>query len=63
MSILQNLPTIHYSASAVFPSGSSAVNECVYIPIPGPICGLRLSSSSIAAGSNVFLKVVSGEGW
>jgi hypothetical protein len=61
--IQQSLPVIHYSASSVFPSGSSTLNECVYVPIPGPIAGIRLSSSSLASGTTIKLQVLQGEAW
>ena len=48
-------------ASSVFP-GTSGVPECVFIPLNGPVAGLRLSSTSIGSGS-VVLKVIQGEGW
>lgn len=58
----ESLPVIHYSASSVFPSGSSAANECVYMPIPGPVAAIRLNSSSVASGTTITMKVIQGDG-
>jgi hypothetical protein len=59
---IENAAAIHYSASSAFP-GSSGVPECVFIPLNGPVAGLRLSSTSMASGASVQLKLLSGEGW
>jgi hypothetical protein len=61
--INSTLSALHYSASAAFPSGSSAAPDCVSFSIPGPVAALRLSSSSIAAGTNLFFRLIQGEAW
>lgn len=59
---VENAAAAHYSVANTFPSGSTGSGgECVYVPIPGPIAGLRLSSTAISGTLN--LKVIQGEGW
>ena len=57
-----NFPAFHYASSNAFPGGSSTVPECVFLPIPPAIAGLRLSSTAIAAGTTLTLQVNQGEG-
>jgi hypothetical protein len=58
---ITNAAATHYSIANVFPNGSSGgTGECVYLPIPGPIAGLRLSSTTISGTLN--LSVIQGEG-
>jgi len=59
---IENGVAAHYSAANVFPNGSSGgTGEALYIPIPGPIAALRLSSTTISGTLN--LKVLQGDGW
>lgn len=50
----------HYNSSALFPGSSQG--ECLYVPIPGPVAGIRINSTGLASGS-IIMKVVQGEGW